>query len=295
MRTKRIQVGSCNVHVVDEGTGTPTLFLHGNPDSSDIWEDILPALAPHGRCIAPDLPGFGRSDAPAEFDCSLDGMASFIDRLVTELGVTEPLNLVVHDIGGPYGLAWAVQYPHKVRSIVIMNTVFFPDYRWHRMGRLWRMPVVGELVQALTTRRGFVRELRRGSRRLTDAQINRTYDLVTAATKRMMLRWYRATDPRNFVLWEEGLLQLTARVPTLVLWGEHDPYIPARYAERFGTTNVERFAGVGHWLPAEAPKVVADRLLRFLHTAGPVTADAVPDQPRTRPQGNVRAATIASW
>lgn len=269
MRTQRIQVDGCNVHVVDQGVGPATLFLHGNPDSSEVWEDILPALVPHGRCIAPDLPGFGRSDSPADFDCSLEGMAAFVDGLVTALGVEGPLNLVVHDIGGPYGLAWAVRHPHKVRSLAIMNTVFFPDYRWHRMGRLWRMPVVGELVQALTNRRGFLRELRRGSRRLSDARIHRTYDLVTAGTKRMVLRWYRATDPRNFAGWDERLLQLTARVPTLVLWGEHDPYIPARYAERFGTRNVERFASVGHWLPAEAPAAVADRLLRFLHATAP--------------------------
>jgi pimeloyl-ACP methyl ester carboxylesterase len=275
MRTKRIQVGNCNVHVIDEGTGIPVLFLHGNPDSSEIWEDILPVLAPRSRCIAPDLPGFGHSDAPADFDCSLDGMAAFVDGLVTAMDVKEPLSLVVHDIGGPYGLAWAVKYPHKVRSIAIMNTVFFPDYRWHRMGRLWRMPVVGELVQALTTRRGFVRELRSGSRRLADARIHRAYDLVTAATKRMVLRWYRATDPRNFAGWDEKLLQLTAQVPTLVLWGEHDPYIPARYAERFGTANVERFTGAGHWLPAEAPKEVADRLLRFLHGTPPMLPDSL--------------------
>jgi pimeloyl-ACP methyl ester carboxylesterase len=279
MATKRIQVLGCNVNLVDEGAGTPTLFLHGNPDSSEVWEDILPALAPHGRCIAPDLPGFGRSGAPADFDCSLDGMAAFVDGLVDALGVDEPLNLVVHDIGGPYGLAWAVRHPRKVRRLVIMNTVFFPDYRWHRMGRLWRTPLVGELVQALTTRRGFLRELRRGSRRLGDARIHRTYDLVTAPMKRMVLRWYRATDPRNFAGWDDQLLQLTARVPTLVLWGEHDPYIQARYADRFGTTNVERFPSVGHWLPAEAPTEVADRLLRFLHDPANIAADG------ERPQG----------
>jgi pimeloyl-ACP methyl ester carboxylesterase len=265
MGTKSIKVGGCDVHVVDEGTGTPALFLHGNPDSSEVWGGILPALAPHGRCIAPDLPGFGRSSAPDDFDCSLDGMAAFVDRLVTALGIEEPLNLVVHDIGGPYGLAWAVRFPHKVRSIAIMNTVFFPDYRWHRMGRLWRMPLVGELIQALTTRRGFLRELRRGSRRLTDAQIHRTYNLVTPPMKRMVLRWYRATDPRNFAGWDQRLLELTARVPSLVLWAEHDPYIPSHYADRFGAAAVERFAGVGHWLPAEAATEVANRLLRFFY------------------------------
>ena len=90
MRTKQIQVGNCSVHVVDEGVGTATLFLHGNPDSSEIWEDILPVLAPHGRCIAPDLPGFGRSGAPDDFDCSLEGMAAFVDGLVTMMGNRDP-------------------------------------------------------------------------------------------------------------------------------------------------------------------------------------------------------------
>lgn len=265
MRTRMIKVGRCDVNVVDEGTGTPTLFLHGNPDSSEVWAGILPELSPHGRCIAPDLPGFGRSTAPDDFDCSLDGMAAFIDQLVIALEIDGPLNLVVHDIGGPYGLAWAVRYPHKVRSIVIMNTVFFPDYRWHRMGRLWRMPLVGELVQALMTRGGFLRELRRGSRRLTDAQIHRTYDLVTPSMKRMVLRWYRATDPRHFAGWESRLLEVTAKVPSLVLWAEHDPYIGSEYAQRFGAAKVERFAGVGHWLPAEAPTEVAQHMRRFLH------------------------------
>lgn len=263
MVTKTIQVGRCDVHVLDEGSGTPTLFLHGNPDSSDIWAEVVPTLSTQVRCIAPDLPGFGLSTAPDDFDCSLDGMAAFVDQLVAALGIDEPLNLVVHDIGGPYGLAWAVRFPHKVRSIAIMNTVFFPDYRWHRMGRLWRMPVVGELVQALTTRRGFLRELRRGSRRLSDRHIHRTYDRVTPAMKRMVLRWYRAMDPRHFAGWENRLLDLTAQVPSIVLWAEHDPYIGREYAGRFGAATVERFAHSGHWLPAEAPLEVADRLGRF--------------------------------
>lgn len=274
MVTKTIRVGRCDVHVLDEGSGTPTLFLHGNPDSSEIWAGVVPALAAQVRCIAPDLPGFGRSTAPEDFDCSLDGMANFIDQLVAALGIDEPLNLVVHDIGGPYGLAWAVRFPAKVRSLAIMNTVFFQDYRWHRMGRLWRMPVIGELVQALTTRRGFLRELRRGSRHLTDQHIHRTYDRVTPAMKRMVLRWYRATDPRNFAGWEDRLLELTAQVPSLVLWGEHDPYIARRYAGRFGAATVERFAGSGHWLPAEAPADVADRLGRFFRDQ---TGNAVRD------------------
>ncbi|MBW8823733.1 MAG: alpha/beta fold hydrolase [Xanthomonadales bacterium] len=258
-----LRIGRSSIHLVDEGTGRPTLFLHGNPDSSDVWGGIISRLSSNYRCIAPDLPGFGRSTAPMDFDYSLAGMATFIDNLVTTLGIEEPLNLVVHDIGGPFGLAWAVKHPGKVGSVVIMNTVFSSDYRWHLFGRLWRTPVIGEIVQALTSRNGFTRELLRASRKLTREQIHRTYGLITPSVKKMMLRWYRATDPRNFAGWEDELRRLLARKPSLVLWGDHDPYIAGRFATRFGPSMIEHFPDCGHWLPSEAPEAVAARLLDF--------------------------------
>lgn len=258
-----LTVRKAQVHLVDKGSGTPTLFLHGNPDSSEIWSGVIPALSRHYRCLAPDLPGFGYSTAPDDFDFSLDGLAGFVDDLVTAIGITEPLNLVVHDIGGPYGLAWAVKHPHKVRRLVIMNTVFSSDYQWHRMAKLWRTPILGELFQLLTNRRAFAQELRRGSRKLTADQINRSYDLVTPGMKRMVLRLYRALDPKDFKGWEDKLRELAASVPSLVLWGDHDPYVAAAFAERFGAQRVEHFTDCGHWLPAEMPQEVVDRLLLF--------------------------------
>lgn len=194
----KLNVARTTIHLVEEGEGPPVLFLHGNPDSSEVWSGIIPRLSARYRCIAPDLPGFGRSGAPDDFNSSLDGMAAWVDALVTALGIHEPLNLVVHDIGCPFGLAWTVLNPDKVRSVVITNTVFASDYRWHLFGRLCRPPVVGELVQALTSRRGFTRDLLRASRKLRREQIHRTYALITPSVKRMMLRWYRAANPRNF-------------------------------------------------------------------------------------------------
>jgi len=258
-----INVDSSVIHYIDKGQGSPTLFLHGNPDSSEVWSGIVSTLSGHMRCITPDLPGFGLSKAPIDFDYSLKGMAAFVDRLVQELGITEPLNLVIHDIGGPFGLAWVVMHPEKVRSVVVMNTVFHADYRWHLFGRLWRTPVIGEIVQALTSRGGFTRELKRASRKLSREQINRTYDLITPSVKKMMLRWYRAANPRNFAGWEEKLQAILKTKPSIVLWGEHDPYIQDQFADRFGAKEVERFSESGHWLPAELPDAVASRMIRF--------------------------------
>ena len=98
------------------------------------------------RCLAPDLPGFARSAVSPHEDLSLDGSARWVDDLVQAIALTEPVDLVVHDIGGPIGLAWAVKHPAKVRSLTIINTVFHADYKWHFWGRVWRTPLLGETV-----------------------------------------------------------------------------------------------------------------------------------------------------
>jgi haloalkane dehalogenase len=79
----------------------------------------------------------------------------------------------------------------------------------------------------------------------------------------MVLRLYRATDPENFAGWEEKLLELTRRVPTLVLWGDQDPYIPMSYADRFGAQRITHFPDCGHWLPLEAAVEVSGLLSEF--------------------------------
>jgi pimeloyl-ACP methyl ester carboxylesterase len=259
-----LNVQNVNVHLVDRGTGQAILFLHGNPDSADMWDGVISRLSSRFRCLAPDLPGFGRSTGSVDFDCSLDNMAAFVDGLILAAGITEPVNLVVHDFGGPYGLAWAIKHPDKIRRIAVTNTLFFSDYRWHFWARVWRTPCLGELSVLLMNRWIFGWELRRGSPTLSQEHILRSYGHVTPTMQRMVLRLYRATDPENFRGWEEKLLGLTRRIPTLVLWGDRDPYIPIEFADRFGTENIKHFPDSGHWLPVEAPDEVSDQLSLFL-------------------------------
>ncbi len=259
-----VVVQGVSVYVKDQGTGPPILFLHGNPDSADLWDGLVDLLSPRFRCLAPDLPGFGRSAAPRNFDCSLENMARFIDGLVDALGIAEPLNLVMHDFGGPFGLAWAIRHHWRVRRIVAINTVFFSDYRWHRWAKVWRTPVLGEMSMVLMNQWLFARALRHASPRLPSDHIGRAYAWVKPPMKRMVLRLYRATNPENFAWWEDHLKSMTVRVPALVLWGDQDPYIPRRYAEQFGARQVVHFPAYGHWLPAETPAKVAEHLLPFL-------------------------------
>lgn len=260
------------IHFTDTGKGAPTLFLHGIPDSGAVWNKVIELASVGCRCIAPDLPGFGRSGVPAGFDITLDGMADFIDSFVRALGLTEPLNLVVHDIGGPYGLAWAVRHPAMVRRIVILNTVFQSEYRWHRYARMCRTPFLGEVVQRLMSQAGMARALRAGAgaRKPTRAHIEATFRAFTGPVRMMVLRLYRGLDPGAFAQWDDDSRSLAARVPSLVLWGDRDPYIPARFAERFGTQRVLHFVQCGHWPQLEMPDRMAHELLDFFCAAGQV-------------------------
>jgi pimeloyl-ACP methyl ester carboxylesterase len=106
-------------------------------------------------------------------------------------------------------------------------------------------------------------EMRRGSVTLTNEQIDEAYALMSPGMKRTVLKLYRATDPKNLGVWEQRLLAVTANVPTIVLWGDQDPYIGSQFADRFGARKVRHFKQWGHWIQMESPHEVAQELLAF--------------------------------
>lgn len=264
---RAIEVAGSSVRVLEAGAGLPVLLLHGNPNTAEVWADLVARLERRYRCVAPDLPGFGDSDVPEDFDASLASMARFVERVLHGAGLAEPVHLVVHDFGGFFGLAFAVRHPEMVRSITVLNTAFFADRRWHFWARVLRTPLLGELAMASMNRRGFAAQLRRAAPGLSGRQIDAIYDRITPGMKRMALRIYRAMDPEAFRGWEEELRDRAARVPVLVLWGDRDPYLPAAFAERFGPAEVHHLPDCGHWPQLEAPGEVAERLLAFLDRA----------------------------
>ena len=262
--TRLVLIDDARISVTEWGDGSPVLLLHGNPDSGTMWEGIAQTLGKSFRCIAPDLPGFGHSEVPTHHEPSLDGMAQFVEQFLRAANVKAPIDLIAHDFGGPFALAWAVKHAASVCHMVAMNTLFFSDYRWHFWARVRRTPVLGELSMAAMNRPMFAQELKRGSgRRMTQQHIDQTWALMTPRMKREVLRLYRATDPADFKQWESDLLALTAAKPTLVIWGDKDPYISSRYAERFNPRKVVHLSDVGHWPPVEAPAECAEIISSF--------------------------------
>ena len=256
-----ITVQNAPINLFEIGIGTPALFLHGVPDTGEMWRSVIDNLPVNFRAIAPDLPGQGLSATPTGFDFSLDAMARFVDALVDALGINEPLHLVGHDFGGIYGMAWAVRSPARVRSLAISNTNFFSDYRWHTAAQLWRTPILGELSMATMSRGLWRAQMRKIAPALPAPLVDAGYESIrNPSVRRTILRLYRATDPANFRGWEDALLTLMASTPSCVLWGDKDPFVSPSWAEKFHARSVHHFADYSHWLPAEAPAPFAARL-----------------------------------
>ena len=134
MQVSKIQVLGKTIAYREMGAGDPIVLLHGNPTSSYLWRDVMPALAPLGRVIAPDLIGHGDSDKLPVSDgddrYSFATSYRYLDGLFQALGITEKVTLVIHDWGSALGFHWAQKHPDAVRGIAYMEAVVMPLPTW---------------------------------------------------------------------------------------------------------------------------------------------------------------------
>jgi pimeloyl-ACP methyl ester carboxylesterase len=243
---------------------TPILYVHGVPNHGAMWQ---PFVVRTGG-IAPDLPGFGESAKPAHFDYSISGYGDWLEAFVDHLGL-ERFSLVMHDWGG-VGLELAQRRPEAIEQLVLIDLVpFLPGYRWHRVARIWRTPIAGELLMGSTSKWGMRRGLR-ATKALppehVDAFVEETWPHFDHGTQRAILKLYRSAPPDVLARAGERLGAIEA--PALVVWGENDIYLPLRFAHEYadalgGEARVETVPDAVHWVWLDSPDVV-DTVAGFL-------------------------------
>jgi pimeloyl-ACP methyl ester carboxylesterase len=218
--------------------------------------------------VAPDLVGFGRSAKGANLDYTLAGLANFIELFLDELGIPV-VTVVAHDWGAGAGLLLAQRQPQRVQALVLINALpLLEGFRWHRLARIWRMPLLGELAMGATTRTVLRRLLRRcyaDPSALSSTRFRAIWDQFDQGTQRAVLRLHRSAPEGRLAEAGAGLDRLS--VPSMVIWGEHDPWFPAPLADQYG----ERLAGArvisvpdaGHW-PWLEQEAVAEWIAEFV-------------------------------
>src|SRR5436189_4143639 len=130
---RHVQVHGARMAYVDEGSGDPIVFLHGNPTSSYLWRNVIPHVRSVGRCIAPDLIGMGRSDKP-DIGYRFVDHARYIDGFLEALGL-DRIAFVVHDWGSALGFDWAMRHESRVRGLAFMEAILglVPSWRSFRL------------------------------------------------------------------------------------------------------------------------------------------------------------------
>jgi len=145
-----IEVNGSNIHFIEEGTGDPIVFIHGNPTSSYLWRNIIPYLTPHGRCIALDLIGMGKSDKP-EIDYRLVDHINYVEGFIEKMELTN-ITFVIHDWGSALGFHYAMHHESNIKGLSFMEAIL-KSAKWDnfpkdfKMGfKLFRTPVIGWLM-----------------------------------------------------------------------------------------------------------------------------------------------------
>lgn len=126
---RRVKVLDTEISYVDTGQGDPVVFLHGNPTSSYLWRNIIPYVAPHRRCLAPDMVGMGRSGTSPTKAYRFVDHARYLDAWFDGLRLTRNVTLAVHDWGSVIGFSRARRYPDQIKALAYMESIVLPR-RW---------------------------------------------------------------------------------------------------------------------------------------------------------------------
>jgi haloalkane dehalogenase len=270
-----------------EGNGPVVLLLHGHPDNADEYRGLIELLKKDFRCVAPDLPGYGRTHQsfrlPESFDYSRASQVAFVDDVLHALQIDEPLSLVVHDVGGIMGVPWAAQNTDRLRGVVYTNTVAFPKFGWFPLANLFgARSWLGRGIASINVKvigafdgRIFRHEFAKQNPQLNAEQLERfvkEFALNEIALETTLRHFQQITREDFFDGCDEMVKAISKAVPTVALWGQGDPYLTdiSLVKQMFARETTLLPESVGHWVPITAADQVAQAIRAF--AAAPAAA-----------------------
>lgn len=269
-----LPVGANRLHYLDEGSGPPVLFVHGNPTWSFYWRHLVTALRGTHRAVAIDHLGCGLSDKPEAGPYRLKDHVDRLEALVLALDLRD-ITLVVHDWGGAIGMGVAVRHPERFARFVVFNTAAFPSPAIPLRIAACRVPLLGALAVRglngfagaaifMATERGLDATARAGYLAPYDSWAHRV------AVHRFVQDIPMAPSHPSWAALEgiaAGLAALRDR-PMLILWGEKDwcftPAFREEWERRFPAARVHRFEDAGHYVVEDARERILPLMQGFL-------------------------------
>jgi len=280
---RRLRWSQGETQLLELGTGSPLLYVHGGMSGSFEVVPVLRALAENHRVLAVERPGHGLADP---FDYSgvdlLDHGRTFLRNIVDALELPT-VDVVANSIGALWSVAFAIDAPSRVSRLALVGAPFGVAPRPPLMMLPLGLPLVGQRL----ARHFFANSTRDGCRKFWGQVIVKhpervddlMFDVDIANSRRnaesmaglinCIADWRRLGYRRELILGDRWRDLAT---PTLLVWGEHDAFGSPDEGEALVATNpslrLVRVAGAGHLLWIDAPETVVAAIERFLATDG---------------------------
>ena len=255
----RISIGDCSLAVNITGTGKPLLLVHGFPLDHTMWRGQLAGLAEHYQVIAPDLRGFGQSDA-ATGVLSMQGHADDLAKLLEALKIAGPVTLCGLSMGGYIAWQFAARHRSKLEKLIVADT-----------------KAAADAPEAAATRlKTAASVLQQGSKLVADGMLPKLFpkELIEAQAEivQQTYKVLESTRPETIAWALQGMaerpdmISLLPRLdlPTLVLCGQHDVIVTSAemqaLAQNLPQGKFVEIAAAGHMAPLEKP-VEANRAI----------------------------------
>lgn len=291
-----LEIDGVRLHVVERGSSSPVLYLHGNGGMIQEIEatGLIEALAREHRMIAFDRPGFGHSTRPRGMTWTAERQAALIAAALDELNVG-PAIIVAHSWGTLVAMALALRHSDFVRGLVLMSGFYYPERRLDEMLGILAWPGVGDALRQTV--------MPLSARAVAPLVIQRVFapNPVTRRFSQLYPVSLAVRPSQLRALGEEnGLLAESARrlcghygeiaCPAVIMAGTADRIVASehhsvRLARDISHAHLELIEGVGHMLPHIETYAVLDAVARVQGAL-----DRQADQ-RSRPEGNAASAT----
>jgi pimeloyl-ACP methyl ester carboxylesterase len=268
-RVETPTIAGLKTHLVRAGRGEPLILLHGLGASSYSWRYNLPELAKHYEVFAPDLPGFGRTDKPWDFDYSIHGLHSWILKFMDHMGIGKA-RFAGNSMGGVLSLWTAMEAPSRVERLALLGVPAYPENRpkliwpigWPFIGKLYEI-LLGDTALRIIAPTAFVDKSK------VDAELLAEYGLAlkTPEGRRAVAQFVRLAIPKD----HKERVKRYAKVPhkTLVLVGDGDDMVGSsaeRLSREMPNARYLRVERCGHAAQEDAPERVTPALVEFFRS-----------------------------
>jgi pimeloyl-ACP methyl ester carboxylesterase len=244
---RTVKVGELDVFYREAGPegGPALLLLHGFPTSSQMFRNLIPALADEYRVVAPDYPGYGHSSMPThdQFSYTFDNLATVIDQFTEKVGLKK-YALYVQDYGAPVGYRLAAAHPERVTAIVVQNGNAYDEGLdnpfWEPIKAYWREPANRQKRDALrnlltyeATRWQYTDGVPNPELVSPDGAAHDQFLLDRPGNDEIQLDLFLSygSNPPLYPRWQEYFRK--HQPPVLIAWGKNDQIFPAAGAEPY--------------------------------------------------------------